>query len=174
MDDKWAERFARLEAMFLSKSFQLPVEPVKKSDVPLSDRPFIPPTQQSSDEKQSTSDVRDVNTATQPVEVPGAEGSGSMLATRPVEASDSQPPGPAFSQSASVAKQGTVSHPASVAPDEETVEFDKFSDRASSCADEGEVSEQESSGPDPEEVLEADRELTAEQTYRETLRGVRS
>ena len=30
MDDKWSERFARLEALFLAKSFQVPVEPVKK------------------------------------------------------------------------------------------------------------------------------------------------
>ena len=30
LDDKWAERFARLEAMLLSKSFAVPVEPVLK------------------------------------------------------------------------------------------------------------------------------------------------
>ena len=29
LDDKWAERFTRLEALFLSKVFQLPVEPVQ-------------------------------------------------------------------------------------------------------------------------------------------------
>ena len=31
LDDKWAERFARLEAMILAKSFAVPVEPVVKS-----------------------------------------------------------------------------------------------------------------------------------------------
>ena len=47
MDDEWSGHFARLEAMFLSKSFQVPVEPVKTSDVVVTDRPFIPPKQQS-------------------------------------------------------------------------------------------------------------------------------
>ena len=32
LDDKWPERFSRLEALFLSKSFSVPVEPVKNSD----------------------------------------------------------------------------------------------------------------------------------------------
>ena len=31
LDDKWAQRFARLEAMLLAKSFTVPVEPVQKS-----------------------------------------------------------------------------------------------------------------------------------------------
>ena len=30
LDDKWAERFSRLEAMLLAKSFTVPVEPVVK------------------------------------------------------------------------------------------------------------------------------------------------
>ena len=30
LDDKWAERFARLEAMILAKSFAVPAEPVVK------------------------------------------------------------------------------------------------------------------------------------------------
>ena len=50
MDDKWSEHFARLEAIFLAKSF-------KKSDVVVTDRPFIPPVQQATSvtgEKQST------------------------------------------------------------------------------------------------------------------------
>ena len=84
MDDKWSDRFARLEAMFLAKSFQVPVEPVKNSDVVVTDRSFIPPTQQPTGvtgEKQPSgaASKRDVKKATQPVEVPGA-----MLATRPV------------------------------------------------------------------------------------------
>ena len=33
MDDKWAKRFSRLEAMFLAKSFSVPVEPVQKGDI---------------------------------------------------------------------------------------------------------------------------------------------
>ena len=63
MDDKWSEQFARLEAIFRAQSFQVP-EPVKKSDVVVTDRPFIPPTQQSTGvtgEKQSTSAEKEVD-----------------------------------------------------------------------------------------------------------------
>ena len=42
LDEKWSERFARLEALFLAKSFQVPVEPVQSSSVVVSD---IPPEQ---------------------------------------------------------------------------------------------------------------------------------
>ena len=45
IDDKWSERFSRLEALFLAKNFTVPVEPVQSSDVVVSDRPFIPPRQ---------------------------------------------------------------------------------------------------------------------------------
>ena len=45
MDDKWSERFSRLKAPFLAKSFIVPVEPVQSSDVVVTDRPFIPPGQ---------------------------------------------------------------------------------------------------------------------------------
>ena len=196
MDDKWSERFDRLEAMSLAKSFQVPVELVKNSDVVVTDRPFIPPTQQSTSvtgEKQPSgaASKRDVKNATQPVEVPGA-----VLATRPVEAPGAapvihttgqesylptavyrpkvQPPGPA-AQPSTTFKQGARSLPGSAVPVEEpAVESDQFSDRAPSLADEGEVSELESTGPDHEQLLDVDQELTAEQSYRETLRGVRS
>ena len=44
LDDKWAERFARLEAMILSKSFAAPVEPVvKPAEVITSQKPFFDP-----------------------------------------------------------------------------------------------------------------------------------
>ena len=42
LDEKSAERFARLEAMLVSKTFAVPVEPVKKpSSVVTSDKPFL-------------------------------------------------------------------------------------------------------------------------------------
>ena len=45
LDDKWAERFSRLEAMLLAKTFTVPVEPVVKpaSDVTPSQKPFFLP-----------------------------------------------------------------------------------------------------------------------------------
>ena len=61
LDDKGSERFARLEAMFLARSFQVLVEPVKKSDVVVTDRRFIPPTQQPAGvtgQKQSSGAAR--------------------------------------------------------------------------------------------------------------------
>ena len=43
LDDKWAERFSRLEAMILAKTFTVPVEPVVKaaSDVTPTEKPFF-------------------------------------------------------------------------------------------------------------------------------------
>ena len=43
LDDKWGERFSRLEAMLLAKAFTVPVEPVVKpaSDVTPSQKPFL-------------------------------------------------------------------------------------------------------------------------------------
>ena len=92
--DLWSECFARLEAIFLARSFSIPVEPVPKGDVVVTDRPFIPPVQQTTgvtSQRQSTSQMQ-MKKATQPVEAPGAvtatqpvEASGAVLATRPVE-----------------------------------------------------------------------------------------
>ena len=42
LDDKWAERLSRLEAMLLAKSFTVPVEPVvKPAEVTTSQKPFL-------------------------------------------------------------------------------------------------------------------------------------
>ena len=45
LDDKWAERFSRLEAMLLAKTFTVPVELVVKPalDVTTSQKPFFDP-----------------------------------------------------------------------------------------------------------------------------------
>ena len=60
--------------MFLAKSFTVPVEPVQKSDVVVTGRPFIIPV-------QKTIDAIGQMKATQPVKVPSAS-----TATQPVEA----------------------------------------------------------------------------------------
>ena len=56
--EKWSGRFSRLEALFLAKSFTVPVEPVQSSDVVVTERPFIPPAGQtapgSTSQQQST------------------------------------------------------------------------------------------------------------------------
>ena len=65
LDEKWSERFSRLEALFLSKSFTVPVEPVQSSDV-VTDRPFIPPSGQSapgSSSQQATDERKESHPA---------------------------------------------------------------------------------------------------------------
>ena len=211
--DKWAERFSRLEAMFLAKSFSVPVEPVQKGDVVVIDRPFIPPVQPvtSIAGQMQPSGERERQKDPQPVEAPGAvEVTGPMLATRPVEAPGAiemiqtgqdasfhsaadrpevQPRGPASKTSTSglsevqqlvptalpstaVRKSSSVVSGAATL-EESVSEGGYVSDRAFRPADEGEVSDLESTGPDQEELLDADQELSAEQTYRETLYGIR-
>ena len=97
LDYKWSERFTRLEPLFLSKTFQLPVEPVQSSNVVVSEKPFLPPAQQSTSQNPATGVTgKKKKAATQPVEAPGvkklatqpAEAPGVTLATRPVEAPD--------------------------------------------------------------------------------------
>ena len=88
MDDMWSEWFAKLEALFLAKSFTVPVEPVQSSDVVVNDRPFVPPLQQptgSTGQKKPTGQVqhtgeKERKKATQPVKAPGAP-----TATQPVQ-----------------------------------------------------------------------------------------
>ena len=82
MDNKWSEHFAHLEAMFLR--FSVLVEPpVQKGDVVVTDRPFIPPVQQTTGvngQRQLTGQM-EMKKATQPVEAPAV-----VTATQPVEA----------------------------------------------------------------------------------------
>ena len=54
MDEKWSERFTCLEALFLSKTFQLLVEPVQSSNVVVSEKPFIPPVEHSTHQSPTT------------------------------------------------------------------------------------------------------------------------
>ena len=104
LDDKWAERFSRLETMLLAKTFTVPVEPVVKpaSDVTPTQKPFFDPGATTSNlpvEKnlpvetsgpcldQATGiAVEEMQTATQPLGAPGAG-----IATQPVQAHSSFP-----------------------------------------------------------------------------------
>ena len=62
------------------------------------------------------------------------------------------------------------------APAEEPVSDEEcLSDHVSpSLEEEGELSDAQSTGPDHEELLDVDQEFSAEQSYRVTIRGVRS
>ena len=102
MDDKWAARFSRLEAMLLAKTFIVPVEPVVKpaSDVTPTEKPFFEPTTSKLPVEKSLptekpgpcldqatgNAVEEIQTATQPLGAPGAG-----IATQSVQAPCSFP-----------------------------------------------------------------------------------
>ena len=48
MDDKWSERFSRLEDLLLNKSFAVPVRPVNPSAVVTREHPLFDPGASSS------------------------------------------------------------------------------------------------------------------------------
>ena len=93
LDDKWAERYSWLEAMLLGTSFTVPVEPVVKptAEVTTSQKPFFDPGASTTSLARETSSpslvqatgeaVEEMQTATQPLEAPGAG-----TATQPVQA----------------------------------------------------------------------------------------
>ena len=134
--------------------------------------------------------------ATQPVEVPGATsemqptgqdtslpftadrpevqppGAASQIFTsgRP----EVQPPGPTGQLATFVKKRATSVTSSRVPAEEPVSDGEQLSDRASSFADEGEVSDLESSSRYREELLDVDEELSAQQNYRETMHRVRS
>ena len=163
LDDKWAERFSRLEAMLLAKTFTVPVEPVVKpaSDVTTSQKPFFDPGATTSSlavEKtgpcldQATGEaVEEMQTATQPLGAPGAG-----IATQPVQAPglfpEVQPTGEGDVSAASDSEADQLSVTSSL---DDEIHQDRSADR-------------DASRDDP------DSEPTEEANYRETMRGVRS
>ena len=176
MDEKWGERFARLEAMLLSKTFAVPVEPVKKSSsVVTSDQPFFDPGTStsglssgvsaegtSSSLVQTTGEAALVSEAASKIATPPVEGPGTEVvrrgdviqqnATQPVEAAGAGP---------EVLLSGTGS---AVQSDSE----EDLQSEPGSPADDNfwyGSSDKDDSG---------DQELSEEVSYRETIRGVRS
>ena len=167
LDDKWAERFSRLEAMLLAKTFTVPVEPVVKpaADVTPTGKPFFEPsTSKLPVEKSLPSEkpgpcldqatgnaAEEMQTATQPLGAPGAG-----MATQPVQAPGSfpevQPTGDDQLSTASDSEADQLSTTGSLGGD---THRDRSADREASKDD-----------PAPEPTEEAN--------YRETMRGVRS
>ena len=100
LDDKWSESFSRLEALLLSKSFAVPVEPVRPSTVLTREHPFFDPgasssvvssglvTEGTGPSLVQTTGIGVQLSATQPpLEVPGTKAvqDVSKSATRPVQ-----------------------------------------------------------------------------------------
>ena len=167
LDEKWAERFSRLEAMLLAKTFTVPVEPVVKpaSDVTPTEKPFFEPsTSKLPVEKNQPCEkpgpcldqatgtaVEEMQTATQPLGAPGAG-----IATQPVQAPGSSldvlPTGETDLTAASDSEADQFSETGSLDGD---IHRDRSADRDATRDD-------PETGP------------TEEANYRETMRGVRS
>ena len=156
LDDKWAERFSRLEAMLLAKTFTVPVEPVVKpaSDVTTSQKPFFYPgatTSNLSVEKSGPCLDQATGEAVEEMQTPGAG-----IATQPVQAPGSFP-------EVQLTGEGDVSAASDSEADQLSV--------TGSLDDEihrDQSADRDVSRDDP------DSEPTEEANYRETMRGVRS
>ena len=169
LDDKWAERFSRLEAMLLAKTFTVPVEPVVKpaSDVTPTQKPFFDPGATTINvpvekslpvEKsgpcldQATGNaVEEMQTATQPLGAPSAG-----IATQPVQAPGSFPEVQSTGEEYLSAASNSEADQLSVTG---SLDGDIYRDRSA---------DRDASRDDP------DSEPTEEANYRETMRGVRS
>ena len=160
LDDKGAERFSRLEAMLLAKTFTVPV--VKPaSDVTTSQKPFFDPGATTSSQTavnsgpcldQATGEaVDEMQTATQPLEAPGA-GTATQPVQAPGSVPDGQPTGEVDLSAASDSEADQLSVTGSL---DDEIHRDRSPDR--------DVTRDET-----------DQEPTEEANYRETMRGVRS
>ena len=89
LDDKWSERFSRLEAMLINQSFAVPVRPVNSASVVPREHPFFDPGASTSVMfSEGTGDVATQLTATQPpLGVPGTQAVKEVTesATHPVQ-----------------------------------------------------------------------------------------
>ena len=158
LDDKWGERFSRLEAMLLAKAFTVPVEPVVKpaSDVTPSQKPFFDPgaTTSSLPVEESLPAEKSGPCLDQDTQPLGANGAG--IANQPVQVPGSFP---------EVQPTGDVD--LSAASDSEA---EQFSETGSLEVDihRDWSADKDASRDDPE------TEPTEEANYRETMKGVRS
>ena len=185
LDEKWC--FARLEAMMVSKTFTVPVNPVQNpSSVVTSDQPFFDPETSTSGLSSGVTDtdsslvqttgeaavMREAGnkSATHPAEGPGTDvkqqnatqpvqAPGARTATQPVQAPGAGPDVlPTGSSSAALHAEFSGSD------SEEELQSDP------GLPIDGSVREV---SPDLSKNAAADQELSEESTYRETIRGMR-
>ena len=190
LNEKWSERFARLEAMLVSKTFTVPVNPVQNPpSVVTSDQSFFDPgtsttglssgvtvggTGSSLDQTIGEADVmrKAVNkSATRPVEGPGTdvkqqnatqpvEAPGAGTATQPVEALGAGPEVLPTSTGSAALHAGFTGS-----------DSEEESQSEPGSPDDGKIRD---GSPDLTRAESADQELSEDSTYRETIRGVRS
>ena len=195
LDDKWSERFSRLEAMLINQSFAVPVRPVSSASVVPREHPFFDPGASTSVmSSEGTDDVATQLMATQPpLGVPGteAERDGVESATHPVQGPGTstvlatQPllvPGAGTATQPSQAPgAGPEILPASVETTlhNQSPPIGQESDVARQSESEAELDGEPSSpasihcqGDLPDTAT--DQDLSEDANYRETIRGVRS
>ena len=166
---------------------------MKNTDAVVLDRPFIPPsTTGTSTSHQKSTGQKTGKKVTEPVEAPGAVPSSQLVtsvdvsATQPVEAPGADTENFTADQHSSLStatgvrsdllspvpskKPGVTSTGPTASVKE--LEAESLSDRSSQSPDEGELSDR-GSVQEQEDLLEGDQEISAEQSYWETLRGVR-
>ena len=178
LDEKWCASFARLEAMLMSKTFMVPLNPAQNPpSVVTSDQPFFDPGTSTtglssgvtvggtgSSLVQTTGEAavmrEAVNkSATRPVEGPSIDVK-QQNATQPVEAPSAGPDVlPTGTGSAALHAEFTGSD------SEEELQSEPGSPVDGNIRD---------GSPDLTRNESADQELSEESTYRETIRGMRS
>ena len=195
LDDKWSERFSRLEAMLINQAFAVPVRPVTSASVVPREHPFFDPGASTSVmSSEGTGDVAMQLTATQPpLGVPGTEAGrdGVESATHPVQgpgASTVLATQPLLVPGAETATQPTQAPgagPEILPAGVETTLHNQLppigqdSDIARQSDSEAELDGEPSSpasihcqGDLPDTAT--DQDLSEDANYRETIRGVRS
>ena len=203
LDEKWTEHFARLEALLLSKTFAVPVEPVKKPpSVVTSDQSFFDPGTSTSclssgvtvggsgSSLVQTTGGPAVLSATQAVEAPGTRGHVTAIksATCPVEGlGTSVVTQQNATQAVEAPGAGTATQPVEAPGAGSEALLTGTSNAALHCEITGSDIEEElqsepgspvdgnfrDGSPDLTREESADQKLSEGSSYRETIRGVR-
>ena len=180
LDDKWSERFSRLEAMLVNQSF---ARPVTSASVVPREHPFLDPGASASVmSSEGTGDVATQLTATQPpLGVPGTEagrdgvesathpvqgpGTSTVLATQPTQAPGAGPEIlPAGVETTLLNQSPPIGQNSEVTRESDSeAELDGEPSSPASIHCLGDL-------PD----TATDQDLSEDANYRETIRGVRS
>ena len=174
LDDKWAARFTRLEAMLLSKSFAVPVEPVvKPAEVITSQKPFFDPGASTSKLAESAEIAGPSLVQTTGDAVPPRGDEIQQNATQPVEAPSAGPTVlPSGTGDAALSADQTLTGPRAAQCTSGSESEDEQHSETGSLL---EVNYRDGSpARDLTRDESTEQELSEEASYRETIRGMRS
>ena len=192
LDDKWSERFSRLEATLLNQSFAVPVRPVNTASVVPREHPFFDPGASTSvmfSEGTGSGEAMQLTATQPPLGVPGMTavrdenesatrpGTSDVLATQPLlvpgagmATQPSQAPGggpevmPSGCEATLTDQSLSGGRNTEVAGESESeAELDGEPASPASIHDQSDLPE-----------TTTDQDLSEDANYRETIRGVRS